>query len=67
MKECYIFTFGIGHLMSKYAIKICDTYEGAREKMNEQFGSNWCSQYTVEEFERLKEEGHFADIKVISV
>lgn len=67
MSECYIFTFVIGQLMNKYAIKIYDTYEGARHKMMKQFGKCWYGQYTEDEFERLKEEGHFTDIKVISV
>jgi len=66
MKQSWIFTFGIGHLMSKYAIKINGTFDEAREKMVEQFGRKWCSQYSVREFEGDREK-YFSDTTVLEV
>lgn len=50
--ECWVFTFGVGQLMANYAIMLHGTYEDTRERMFEQFGTHWCGQYSVEEFEK---------------
>lgn len=49
--ETWFFTFGLGQgmLAHKY-VKLHGDREGARQKMIEAFGGNWCYQYSEAEF-----------------
>ncbi len=64
MKEYWYFTFGCGHLMHNYIIRIEGTYEETREKMCEQFGNKWCGQYSEEE---VVENKFFKDYMILTV
>lgn len=50
--EKYYFTFGIGQplLANRYVEIEAESYEAAREIMEESFGTKWCWQYTEEEW-----------------
>ena len=54
MKQYYYFTFGVGHLLKNYCIKIYGTYEETRKLMFESFGDKWAFQYSEEQFANTK-------------
>lgn len=54
MTETWIFTFGYGHLFPNKYVKIKGSYESAREKMVEHFGTKWAFQYPLNKEEELQ-------------
>ena len=45
-KQWYIFTFGYGQQHQNQYVKIYGTYDSARQKMFDKYGSEWSFQYT---------------------
>lgn len=52
----WIFTFRFGQLLAGRCIRIAGTYDEARAKMCEQFGSNWAFQYSAKEWDEKKKD-----------
>lgn len=51
-KQWYIFTFGYGRQYQNQYVKIYGTYNSARQKMFDKYGSAWSFQYTEEEWNK---------------
>lgn len=41
----WYFTFGVAQYHAHDIVRICGTFESARERMVELFGLHWCAQY----------------------
>lgn len=50
----WIFTFGQGQKYTGYYVKIWGTYESARNKMFQKYGNEWAFQYSLEEWDKWK-------------
>lgn len=55
-EESWIFTFGCGQKHEGHYVKISGSFYEARQKMFDRFGSEWCFQYSEEEWERMKND-----------
>lgn len=47
MKETWYFSFGVGHPLGRKMQPISGTYDHARDKMFEAYGTKWCGQYNA--------------------
>ena len=54
-KTNWIFTFGSNHVFPRRYVKIYGTYQSARQKMYDAFGSKWAFQYTEQEWKEKNE------------
>lgn len=52
----WIFTFGCGQALAGKCVRISGTYGEARQKMMEVFGDKWAFQYSLEEWEQMKND-----------
>ena len=52
----WYFTFGSGQEHEGHCIKIEGSFESARQKMFDRFGSHWAFQYSEDEWERMKND-----------
>lgn len=52
----WIFTFGYGHALQGYYVRVKGSYSEARRKMIEKFGLHWAFQYSAEDWERWKQD-----------
>ena len=55
-KECWIFTFGVGHSHPGYYVKIYGSYGEARKKMVKKYGTKWAFQHSLKEWEKWEKE-----------
>lgn len=67
MGECkkWVFTFGTDSPMTGYVISIQGDYNEARKKMFDAYGSQWCGQYSAEEWEEFKATKEWARKKKV--
>lgn len=54
--EWWIFTFGVGQEHGGRYVKIHGTFEEARQKMFDEFGTKWCWQYSENEWKEFEEK-----------
>ena len=50
LEQNWIFTFGCGQRHAGHYVKIFGTFNSARDEMIRRYGTEWCFQYTEEEF-----------------
>ncbi len=50
LERSWIFTFGCGQKHAGHYVKIFGTFNSARNEMIRRYGTDWCFQYTEEEF-----------------
>ena len=49
----WIFTFGCGQQHAGHYVKFYGTYTSAREQMLEKYGTEWCFQYSEDEWNTM--------------
>ena len=54
-KQWWIFTFGYGQQHEGMYVKIYGTFESARRKMFERYGSEWAFQYNEKDWRDISE------------
>lgn len=52
----WYFTFGCGQKHAGHYVMIFGTFDEARQKMFERYGSEWCRQYSEAEWKRYEEK-----------
>ena len=52
----WIFTFGQNHILRGHYLRIHGSYEEARERMIESFGTRWAFQYSADEWDERRKD-----------
>lgn len=55
-EQWWVFTFGYGQEHAGQCVKIRGTFDGARSKMINKYGTKWAFQYSQEQWERIKND-----------
>ena len=55
-KQWWIFTFGYGQKYQNHYVRIYGTFDSARQKMFDKYGSEWSFQYTEPEWNQWEKE-----------
>jgi hypothetical protein len=66
MLESHIFTFGVGHALSKYYVELKGNQSDTRDEMFRLFGSNWSFQYDNVRGQELVEKYRYRPLLVNS-
>lgn len=54
-EQTWIFTFGADHMHEGFYVTFSGTYESAREKMIAKYGTQFCWQYSEDEWSEVVE------------
>lgn len=63
-RQNWIFTFGDGQQNAGHFVKFFGTFDEAREQMFEKYGSEWCFQYTEEEWNDYVKEAEEQALRI---
>lgn len=63
----WIFTFGLGHKFGGHYVIFHGDFCEARSKMFDKYGSQWCGQYSEEEWESMKQHRIASGLSIASM